>query len=481
MKKITVKGVFILLIIISFFLGGIFYHYVSENVRPLDRVFHSPTVAKDVINTAEAFSDIVRKVSPSVVNISIVRTMVPDERGPLYDFFEPFHKGRRWREESMGSGVIVSSDGYILTNHHVIEDAEEIKVTLFDKRTYKAKTIGVDPKTDLALIKIDEKALPVLPWADSDRLRVGEFVLAFGNPFGLSHTVTMGIVSAKGRANVGVADYEDFIQTDAAINPGNSGGPLVNVRGEIVGINTAIFSRSGGYQGIGFAVPSNMARAVMEQLKRQGRVVRGWIGVSIQEMTEELAKKFGLKRTEGVLISDVFSQGPAARAGLKRGDVILEVNGKRVPGVNQLRNMIAQMPVGEDITMKLRRSARVFTVVVKIEEMPKDYMEISSGPQTVPKKTTPLQGLTVTELTPSLAKQMGIAYAEKGVVVLYVEEGSAEADSGIRRGDIILEVEGMKIRDYSDWKKALTKIDPASTVLLFINRKGRRFYVALEP
>ncbi len=481
MRKITTKGIFILLIINSFFLGAVVYHYLSEKSRPLSAGFLRPAVPKDVLNTAEAFSDIVQKVSPAVVNISTVRTMSPEERGPLYDFFEPFHRGKRYREESMGSGVIVSSDGYILTNHHVIEGAEEIKVTLFDKRTYRAKVIGVDPKTDLALIKIKEKGLPVVPWADSDKLRVGEFVLAFGNPFGLSHTVTMGIVSATGRANVGVADYEDFIQTDAAINPGNSGGPLVNVRGEIVGINTAIFSRSGGYQGIGFAVPSNMARAIMRQLKKQGRVVRGWIGVSIQEMTEELAKKFGLPKTEGVLISDVFSKGPAGKAGLKRGDIILEVNGKKVPGVNQLRNIIAQMPVGSNITMKLRRSNSVFTVVVTIEEMPKDYMEIASVPEPEQRAKAPLKGLTVTELTPSLAKQMGIAYAEKGVVVLYVEEGSPEADAGLRRGDIILEVESKKIGDYSDWKAALEEIQPGNTVLLFLNRKGRRFYIAVQP
>jgi len=481
MKKITTRGIFILLLINSFFLGGLTYHLLLENKRPLRTSFFKPAVPKDVIKTAVAFSDIVRKVSPSVVNISTIRTMSPEERGPLYDFFEPFHKGRRWKEESMGSGVIVSSDGYILTNYHVIEGAEEIKVTLYDKRTYKAKIIGADPKTDLALIKIDETDLPVIPWADSDRLQVGEFVLAFGNPFGLSHTVTMGIVSATGRANVGVADYEDFIQTDAAINPGNSGGPLVNVRGEIVGINTAIFSRSGGYQGIGFAVPSNMARAVMKQLKNKGRVVRGWIGVSIQEMTQELAKKFGLKRAEGVLISDVFSKSPAGRAGLKRGDIILELNGKKVPGVNQLRNMIAQLPVGTNITMKLKRANNVFTVVVTIEEMPKDYMEVSSITEPKSKKSIPLKGLTVTELTQSLAKQMGIAYAEKGVVVLYVEEGSPEAEAGLRRGDIILELEGKPIKEYADWKNALKEIKPDSTVLLFVNRKGRRFYIAVEP
>src|SRR5437660_9523027 len=296
------------------------------------------------------FVEVAKAVTPAVVNISTTRlTRVPEGHsfGPFDDpflrrFFGDEFFRRRFeapqdrRERSLGSGVIADPSGYIITNNHVVSKADEIRVLLSDKRELKAKVVGTDPKTDIAVIQVDAKDLPTIPWADSDRLQVGEYVLAIGNPFGLNQTVTMGIVSAVGRANVGIAEYEDFIQTDAAINPGNSGGALVNARGELIGINTAIFSQSGGYMGIGFAVPSNMVRSVMEQLRKGGQVVRGYLGVSIQELTQDLAKQFGVSETKGVLISDVLSDSPARRARLERGDVLIEFDGRAVETPTEL-------------------------------------------------------------------------------------------------------------------------------------------------
>ncbi|MFA5353261.1 MAG: trypsin-like peptidase domain-containing protein, partial [Thermodesulfovibrionales bacterium] len=304
------------ILLIGFLLGGITYYFISRSSSPIYSSF-SPRVPRQIEESSRAFSEIVKSVSPAVVNISSTK-MVKRQPGPFDEFFDflypyPDEKARKWKEQSLGSGVIVSADGYIVTNNHVVEQADEIKVLLMDKRSLRARVIGADPKTDLAIIKINEKALPTIPWGDSKNLQVGEFVLAIGNPFGLSNTVTMGIISAVGRVDVGIADYEDFIQTDAAINPGNSGGPLVNIRGELIGINTAIFSKTGGYQGIGFSVPSNMVRTVMDQLVKQGKVTRGWIGVTIQELTPELAKQFGLKVSGGALVSDLARGGPAQR------------------------------------------------------------------------------------------------------------------------------------------------------------------------
>jgi serine protease Do len=318
MKNKIVIGISVLLV--GFLLGGLSFYLLGEfTSRQRGYVpLIAPGAPKQITDTSRAFSEIVSSLSPSVVNISttkvVRRDTTPIFDDPFFDLFNPFRDFRspkKWKEQSLGSGVIVSADGYIVTNNHVIEQADEIKITLFDKRSFKARLVGADPKTDIAVVKVDAKNLPLIRWGDSDKLQVGEFVLAIGNPFGLSHTVTMGIISAVGRANVGIADYEDFIQTDAAINPGNSGGPLVNVKGELIGINTAIFSKSGGYQGIGFAVPSNMVRLVIDQLEQKGKVTRGWLGVTIQEMTPELSQKFGLKDATGALVGDVAKGSPA--------------------------------------------------------------------------------------------------------------------------------------------------------------------------
>ena len=328
---------------------------------PITPYIYNLQVPDNPSGKSPAFSNIVKVISPLVVNISTTKTIRKKDTSqfshffdsPFQDFFEPFNMPKKWKEESLGSGVLVSQDGYIITNNHVVEKSDEIKVTLYGQQTYTGKIIGTDPKTDIAVIKISADNLPSIKWGDSDVLQVGEFVLAFGNPYSLGHTVTMGIVSALGRANVGIADYEDFIQTDAAINPGNSGGPLVNIKGELIGINTAIFSRTGGYQGIGFAVPSNMAKSVMTQLINEGKVTRGWLGVTIQNLTPELSKEFGLKKTTGALVTNIFDNSPADNAGIKRGDVVIEVDGKTIKNVENLRNIVSQSKVGKKIKVTL--------------------------------------------------------------------------------------------------------------------------------
>ncbi len=318
----------------------------------------SSRAAETLAQLSDALSEVAGVATPSVVNISTTRVIKTRDEGTFDLFDDPFFRRffgdqvphpnipKEHKEQSLGSGVIVSADGYIVTNNHVIEKSQEIKVLLTNKRDYKAKLVGADPKTDIAVIKIDATDLPALPWGDSNKLRVGEIVFAIGNPFGLNSTLTMGVISAVGRANVGIADYEDFIQTDAAINPGNSGGALINARGELVGINTAIVSRTGGYQGIGFAVPSSMARQVMESLIKYKKVVRGWLGVSIQEVTADLAEEFGAKDLKGALVSGVMKGSPAEKAGIKQGDVLLSFNGKEVEDTGHLRNMVSLSPVG---------------------------------------------------------------------------------------------------------------------------------------
>ncbi len=485
MKKKILLGLLILLI--GFLLGGVTYYLLYE--RPLYKrnyQYIPPSVSRKINETGKDFSEVVQAVSPSVINISTTRVMKREQdsifQDPFFDFFDPFHRSpKKWKEQSLGSGVVVSSDGYIVTNNHVIEHADEIMVTLYDGRTFKARVVGVDSKTDLALIRIKANDLPTIPWGSSRDLKVGEFVLAIGNPFGLSHTVTMGIVSAVGRANVGIADYEDFIQTDAAINPGNSGGPLVNIKGELVGINTAIFSRSGGYQGIGFAVPSDMARVIIEQLRQKGRVVRGWIGVTIQNLTPELARNFGLPKVGGALVSDVFRGSPAEKAGVKRGDIIIEFNGRKIPGVSSLRNMVAQSRVGLEAPIKLVRRGKELKLRIRIAELPGEFAEISSLPEGGGGGDNPLSGLTVTEITSSIARQLGISPAERGVVVVNVEEGSPPDRAGIKKGDLIQEVDRRKIGSYRDWKDILEGLKERNLVVVFLNRAGRRFYVAVKP
>jgi len=474
----------ILVLVIGFFLGiGSYYFFLKDylETRRVQVPFVRARIdTKDVDND---FAAVVKSVSPSVVNIATSRH-TPSDKGfffndDLFDFLNEGPPGRR-RQQSLGSGVIVSRDGYILTNYHVIEGGEEIKVTLFDKSSYTGKVIGIDPKTDLAVVKIDASALPLAIWTDSDSLQVGEFVLAIGNPYGLSHTVTMGIISAIGRANVGIADYEDFIQTDAAINPGNSGGPLVNIRGELIGINTAIFSRSGGYQGIGFAVPSNMAKSVFEQLVKSGKVIRGWIGVTIQDLNSDLATSFGMKNTNGALISDILIGSPAEKAGLRRGDVIISFGGKKIQNVSVLRNMVARSTINSQVKVRVFRNRNIKEFNVSIVELPKEYRELPTEPAEEQANQEALGGITVIQLNRDFARQLGLDTDERGVVIVNVEQGSPADEVGLRRGDVIQEIDGRPINSLEDFNKAADAIQKNSTIVLFVNRNGRKFYIPLK-
>lgn len=442
------------------------------------------------------FVPIVKAVTPAVVNISTTRVVKGPAGGevppPFMDdpffrqffgdeFFKRFGIPRERRENSLGSGVIVSPDGYIVTNNHVIAKADEIKILLNDKREFTGKVVGTDPKTDLAVVKIDAKDLPTVPWGDSDKLEVGEYILAIGNPFALNSTVTMGIVSAVGRANVGIADYEDFIQTDAAINPGNSGGALVNVRGELVGINTAIFSRSGGYMGIGFAVPANMTRTVMDSLVKHGKVTRGWLGVSIQEVTQNLAKQFGLDEAKGALVSEVLPDSPAAAAGVKSGDVIIGYDGKPVESPTLLRNMVAQTPIGRSAKVEVLREGKRQTLAVKIAEQPKDVAQGDGEEdgETAPK--TALAGLELRNLTPEIAGQLGLKPGTSGVVVTGVAPDSAASAAGVEPGDVILEINRQAVKSINDVKRLIAKQQKNENVLLLVNRRGGKLFLVVKP
>jgi serine protease Do len=457
----------------------------------------SPKTVEILTQLSEAQSEVAAVATPSVVNISTTRVIKAREDGAFDLFNDPFFRRffgdqvphpdipKEHKEQSLGSGVIVSEDGYIITNNHVIEKAQEIKVLLLNKKDYKAKVIGADPKTDIAVIKIEATGLPALPWGDSTKLRVGEIVFAIGNPFGLNQTVTMGVISAVGRANVGIADYEDFIQTDAAINPGNSGGGLINAKGELIGINTAILSRTGGYQGIGFAVPSSMARQVMDSLIKYKKVVRGWLGVSIQDITSDLADEFGVKDLKGALVSGVMKGSPAEKAGIRQGDVILQYNGRDVEDTGHLRNMVSQTPIGTMAKIKILRQKKEIEVEVKVIELSKKMAEASPGNEDSEKpaeeESSALAGLTVRELTPELVNHFGFESGEKGVVVVKVEASSRIYDAGIRPGDIILQVNQKNIETLGEYKIAASRTKAKDRILLLVRRKGQDLFVTIKP
>lgn len=437
-----------------------------------------PHPAFALASSAERVSiaDIAERVTASVVSVSSERDREMPKGGFGFPFFHGPHPemGPR-KERGFGSGVIVSDQGIVLTNNHVIDHANEIQVTTGDGREFDAELVGADAKSDLAVLRLkgDFAGLTPVSFGDSARLRLGDIVLAIGNPFGVGQTVTMGIVSAKGRADVGIADYEDFIQTDAAINPGNSGGALVDMEGNLVGINTAILSRSGGYQGIGFAIPTNMARPIMDSLLEHGRVVRGYLGVGIQDLSPELRDGLGVGNADGVLISSVEPGGAAAKAGVQRGDVVTEVDGVPVNTTGRLRNLIGSK--SGKVRLGLLRAGSKLSLEVTLGELPDAE---PSASKKAPGTSSELElGISLAELTPQLAQQLGIE-RKGGVVIVNVVPGSAAAEAGVRPGDALLEVDKKGVQTAADAKKAIQA--SKGTVLLLIERAGRTRYVGIK-
>ncbi len=445
-----------------------------------------------VTGESPSFAALAERLMPVTVNISTTKIikgrqgpfMQPFREDPFRDFFgeefsRRFFGGRMPQRDqkltSLGSGFIIDKEGYIITNNHVIEGADEIKVKLSDKEEYDAKIIGRDDKTDIALIKITpNKDLPVAALGDSDALKVGEWVMAIGNPFGLDQTVTVGVVSAKWR-KLGMGAYEDFIQTDAAINQGNSGGPLFNTRGAVIGVNSAIFSTSGGSIGIGFAVPINLAKSVVGQLKDKGKVVRGWLGVVIQPLTADLAESFNMDKGKGALVADVDANGPAARAGIQKGDVIVNFDGKDITEMNELPLLVAQTPIGKKAEVTIVREGKKINKQVTIEELKasKAYAAADAG-------TEEGLGMEVSTLTAALARTYKIT-AKTGMVVTRIAPGSPADEAGMREGDLILEVNRQPVQNMEEYVSALNKMKSGGKILLLVKRGNYSQFVIIAP
>lgn len=442
-----------------------------------------PTASTTVSPAVQgSFAGLAEQLTPSVVNIKVIKiektglAMNQIPNGPYGDFFQHFFGNMMPQEQQIraaGSGIIISADGYILTNNHVVEGAKEVSVTLSDKRDLKAKIVGRDPKTDLAVLKISAgDQLPAARLGDSDRLRVGDWVLAIGNPFGLSHTVTSGIVSAKGRV-IGEGPYDDFIQTDASINPGNSGGPLFNMSGEVVGINTAIIPNG---QGIGFAIPVNTAKEIVPQLEAKGVVTRGYIGVNIQSVTPEIARALKLDGQRGALVADVVSGGPAEAAGVKRGDVIISFNGKSVKDAHDLPALVAASKIGQDATLVVLRNGKENSLTVKVAKLASS--ESSSGGEGQGQSQEKF-GLELQDITPQIAGRLGLK-SEQGVVITDVKPGSPADNASLRQGDVILEINRKHVSSVEDAKKDFAKASDKGSVLLLIERNKAKLFVALK-
>ena len=433
-----------------------------------------------------SFAPVVKKVAPSVVNVfTTVRSkkvslpQMPND--PFFHWFFGERPGadnqlRSPKQTGLGSGVIVTEDGYILTNNHVVDEADEVKVALNDGREFPAKVVGKDPKTDVAVLKVQADGLPFLTMGDSSKIEIGDLVLAIGNPFGIGQTVTMGMVSATGRGNMGF-DYEDFIQTDAAINPGNSGGALVDAEGRLIGINTAILSRSGGNQGIGFAVPVNLANYVMTSLVDKGRVIRGFLGVMIQDLTPALAKAFKLSQTEGVLVSEVTPDGAADNAGVKAGDVVLELNGQPMQDSRHLKLAVAQTPPGQEITLRIRREGEVKELKVKVKELPSDALAQSKSEPAG--DTERLVGVQVADVDRDARRQLDLPERIQGALVTAVEPASAAYAAGLRDGDVILEINRKKVKD-AEAAVEMTRNMKDPTILLHVWSKGGSRYLVVD-
>ena len=463
--------------------------------------------SKSMPLTSNIFVDIAKQQNPAVVNVSVRAKIsknhgrfndprVPGPGGPgdqFRDFYDKFFRQRPGpgpgpgpgqekapRRGGTGSGFIVDGEGHILTNNHVVEGAGEIVVSLDDDKEYTAELIGSDPKTDIALIKIKRESgenapFPYLRMGDSDGLEVGEWVMAIGNPFGLPHTVTVGVVSAKGR-NIGAGAYDEFIQTDASINPGNSGGPLININGEVVGINTAIISgpAGGGNVGIGFAIPANLVKSIMTDLREKGKVTRGWLGVMIQKITPDLAKSFSLADSKGALVGDVIPEGPAAKAGIKRGDVIVQFNGNEVKNMEQLPKIVAQTTPDTDVDVVVVRDGNPMTLNVRIAILKEGDQKLAQRDA-----TQESLGLQVQDITPELAQSLNLD-SKEGVLVSDVSVGQSAAEAGIKRGDVITEIDRKPVRNMSDYKVSLGAISKGRTVLFLVRRGSTTIYIAVR-
>lgn len=456
---------------------------------------------------SNAFGQVAEKASPAVVHIRVEKEVKAgpalfDGRGPMGPGFFRYFFGPGMGDEDMqefpgspnmpgrqgkvreipvpmgeGSGFVISEDGYIVTNHHVVGDADRVRVYLEDGREFTAKIVGSDPQTEIALIKVDATGLPTLQLGDSERLRVGEWVLAIGSPFGLQHSVTSGIVSACGRGNVGIVDYADFIQTDAAINPGNSGGPLLNMNGEVVGMNTAIVSRAGGNDGVGFAIPVNMVKYIVEQLREDGKVTRGFLGILIQDLTPELAKSFGISEGHGIVVADVTKDSPAERAGLKRGDVIVAYDGRPVGEGGAFRSHVSTTPAGKKIELSIIRDGKKIDKTIEVGSKPSE--ELAKANDAQPEQESNDLGIVVQALTDDIAKRLGYE-GETGVVVAQVEPNSAAARAGIRPGALIKEVNRKEVNNPREFQEAVKRGSKDKTALLLVREGQGSRYVALD-
>lgn len=425
--------------------------------------------------TSQAFNQVAKKGIAAVVNISATRVKQAAPYTYLFgeDIFRDYFQmpEQEQSQKSVGSGVIVDTAGYILTNNHVIDGADKVTVTLSDKREFEAEIVGTDPKTDIAVLKIKADQLPALDLGNSDAIEVGDWAIAIGSPFGLSKSMTVGIISAKGRSNVGIVDYENFIQTDAAINPGNSGGALLNIDGELIGINTAIFTKSGGYNGIGFAIPVNLSKKVMADLIKSGKVIRGWLGVVIQSITPELQRQFALKTSEGALISDIVPDSPAEKAGIKRGDIIVSYDGKPIQNYYDLRNTVGQAPIGKRARVEIIRNGRTRLMTVTIKAYPDDEKKVVQ-------KDADILGIQVSEVTNEFQKKYRLS-DDAGVLVTQVAANKPAAGI-LKAGDVILEIGGQEIYDISDYLASIQSLKKRTSVLIWIKRGAYSQYVVVR-
>ena len=478
---------FLLACLIGFFIVSVVEVLRSSFLVPTGTDVQTASAVSpgDSTRAPGSFADLAERVKPSVVNIGTTKVVKGGMRSPFGggapfdryfgdEFFDRFFGDtprREFKQQSLGSGFIISSDGYIFTNNHVVEHADKILVKLSDGREYEAKIIGKDAKTDIALIKIKpSESLPVAEIGDSDKLRVGDWVLAIGNPFGLEQTVTAGIVSAKGRV-IGAGPYDNFIQTDASINPGNSGGPLFNMEGKVVGINTAIVAQG---QGIGFALPISMAKNILPDLKSKGKVSRGWMGVSVQDITEEMAKSLQLKERRGAIVSEVFKGDPAERAGIRAGDIVTEINGKKIKDTHELLLSIASFHVGDKVSIKVIRDGREMVFQVTVVER-KDQPEVAAAKGGAYEQF----GLAVEDITPEIARYLGIP-KKTGIIVVRVQNGSPADEMGIQPQDIILQVNKVKIASVKEYVREISKKANKGSIMLLIKRGQSTFFVALR-